>query len=84
MVTVLGWERRREYEELFDYLTPLGRFKTPNKITIDGALTAVADAAISFEAVTPETQKYFDGFFQRGPKAWTLAYAIEVMAGIDK
>jgi hypothetical protein len=84
MVTVLGWERRRRFEELFDGLERLRRFRNISDFNVDETLDAVNDVSIDFEVVQPETAEYFKGLFRRGGKAWTLGYAIERMAGLPE
>jgi hypothetical protein len=41
MVTVLGWERRRRYEQLFDGLEGLRRFRNIDDFDVHAALTVV-------------------------------------------
>jgi hypothetical protein len=84
MVTVLGWERRRSYEELFDGLDRLGRFRQAVDFDVDMALNAVRGVSNDFELLRPDTAQYFEGLFRRTPKAWTLGYAIQVQAGVNK
>jgi hypothetical protein len=86
MVTVLGWERRRRYEELFDGLEALRRFLKIDLVDIEifNALDAVKSVSIDFELVRPETAEYFKGLFRRAGKAWTLGYAIARMAGLPE
>jgi hypothetical protein len=83
MVIVLGWERRRRYEELFDGLEGLRRFLNID-FEVFEALDAVKSVSIDFELVQPETGGYFKGLFRRAGKAWTLGYAIARMAGLPE
>jgi hypothetical protein len=80
MVALLGWKRRRQYEELFAGLERLGQFR--DKLDADVALVFVRHLGDDFELLRPDTARYFEGRFRRSPKAWTLAYAIEVQAGV--
>jgi hypothetical protein len=82
MVTALGWERRRTYEELFDGLERLGRFRDVAHFDASEVLSAVSNVGDDFEAAQPDSGNYFEGLFRRGGKAWSLGYAIEVMAGV--
>ena len=85
MVAALGWERRRQYEELFAKLEYLGRFRDIGMNTSDIAETLVAVRSVSsyVELLRPDTAQYFEGRFRRAGKAWTLGYAIEVRAGVN-
>jgi hypothetical protein len=82
MVTVLGWERRRSYEELFDGIERLGQFKDADSFDVIEALNAVRSLSYDFEIVKPECSEYFDGLFRRAGKAWDLGYTIERIAGV--
>lgn len=84
MVTVLGWARRRRYEELFDGLEGLRRFRNIGDFEIYEALSAVKSVSIDFELVQPDTAQYFEGLFRRAGKAWSLGYAIARMAGLQE
>jgi hypothetical protein len=85
MARALGWKRRRSYEQLFDSLERLGRFRdTTHGFDVWEVLSAVKDVSIYFELVQPDTAKYFEGLFRRAGKAWTLGYAIERRAGVAK
>jgi hypothetical protein len=37
-----------------------------------------------FRILRPETAEYFEGLWQRSPKAWTLGYTIAVHAGVGE
>jgi hypothetical protein len=80
MVTVLGWERRRKYEELFDGLEGLRSFLDIAILDASTLLMAVRDLSIDFEYVHPDTHKYFKGLFRRSVKARTLGMTIEYLA----
>ncbi len=83
MVTVLGWERRRAYEQLFDGLEGLRQFRNVGDFVVFDALTAVRSVSRDFEFVQPETYEYFRGLWRRAPKAWDLGYAIARNAGLS-
>jgi hypothetical protein len=83
MVTVLGWARRRRYEELFDGLEGLRRFRDISNFDVVEALNAVRSLSYDFELVQPETSEYFVGLWRRAGKAWTLGYAIARWAGLS-
>jgi hypothetical protein len=38
--------------------------------------------SVYFEALRPDTIRFFKKFWRRTPKAWTLGYAIAVQAGV--
>ena len=87
MVTLLGWERRRHYEELFDGLEQLQKFRDESAFRyphqhINEALQVVRDLSWRFELLRPDTEQYFKGRFRRAGKAWTLGHAVEVQAGV--
>jgi hypothetical protein len=82
MVTILGWDRRRQYEQLFDGLENLRRFRTIGDVW--DALDAVKSVSVDFELLQPETSEYFKGLFRRGGKAWTLGYAVAQIAGLEE
>jgi hypothetical protein len=83
MVTVLGWERRRKYEQLFDGLEDLRRFRNVDDFDVHAALTIVRSVSWDFEFVQRETAEYFQGLWRRTPKAWDLGYAIARQAGLS-
>jgi hypothetical protein len=83
MVTVLGWERRRAYEQLFDGLERLRQFQNAADFNVYEALAAVRSLSTDFEYVQPETATYFQGLWRRAPKAWDLGYAIARHAGLS-
>jgi hypothetical protein len=84
MVTQLGWQRRRRYEEFFEGLERLGRFRLVDDFyDVERALSAVRSVANDLVLLRPGTGQYFEGRFWRGGKAWTLGYAIEVHAGVN-
>jgi hypothetical protein len=82
MVTALGWERRRTYESWLDGLERLAEFRDVNNFDVNEALITVMGVGNHFEMLRPDTAKYFEGFWRRSGKAWDLAYAIEVHAGV--
>jgi hypothetical protein len=84
MVTALGWERRRRYEELFDRIERLGRFRNVANFDVDEALHVIRGAGDYFELLRPDTQQYFEGLWRHSPKAWTLGYAIQAQAGLAR
>jgi len=84
MVTVLGWDRRRRFEELFDGLEGLRRFRNLHAAEVWEALNAVKSVSVDFELVQPETAEYFKGLFRRAGKAWSLGYAIARMADLPE
>jgi hypothetical protein len=83
MVAALGWDRRRNFEELFVALERLGQFRDADSFDVFDALSAVRDASVYFEILQPQTSDYFEGLFRRSPKAWSLGYAIQVQAGVE-
>jgi len=72
MVDVLGWERRRLYEQLFDESERLARFRNPDTFDRNEALMAVRAVSVPLELVRSG----------RLDKFWTVGHAIEVLAGI--
>ena len=82
MVSVLGWDRRRRYEQLFDGLEGLRQFRTIGNVW--EALNAVRNVGTDFEVVRPETSEYFEGLSRRSAKAWTLGYAVAKFAGVEE
>jgi hypothetical protein len=82
MVTALGWERRRWYEELFEGLERLGRFRDIEDFDVNLALNAVRNVSVYFELLRPDSAEYFQGLWRRTPKAWSLGYTIERRAGV--
>jgi hypothetical protein len=82
MVTALGWERRRLYEKWLDGLERLAKFRDVENFDVDGALSTVMEVSDYFRIVRPETEKHFEGLWQRSYKAWSLGYAIEMEAGV--
>jgi hypothetical protein len=82
MVTALGWERRRNYEALFSALETLGRFRNVDDFNVSDALRAAQSASNYCEYLQPACSEYFEGLFQRSPKAWSIGYAIQMQAGV--
>jgi hypothetical protein len=83
MVTALGWERRRYYEELFASIERLQQeFHNIDNFDVDEALRAVGSVSNYFELLRPDTSKYFTGLWRPSPKAWTLGYTISNYAGL--
>jgi hypothetical protein len=87
MVAALGWERRLGYEELFDGLERLQKFRDESAFRyyhqdIPDALRLVRDMSWRFELLRPDTERYFKGRFRRAGKAWTLGDAIKRQAGV--
>jgi hypothetical protein len=82
MVTTLGWDRRRDYEELFARLERLGRYRNIDGFDVNSALDAARNVSVLFESLNPESAQYFEGLWRRSPKAWSLGYTIERMAGV--
>lgn len=83
MVGVLGWKRRRLYEEMFDQLEELSQFTDKADFDVFDCMTTVRSLADYLQRIQPNVGQYFEGFFRRGGKAWTLGYAIEVQAGVN-
>jgi hypothetical protein len=81
MVEVLGWKRRRDYEQLFAALEHLGQIRKDN-FDVPDALVVARNVSIDFEHLRPDTARYFVGRFRRAGKAYTLGYAVEVEAGV--
>jgi hypothetical protein len=84
MVTVLGWDRRRKYEQLFDGLQNLQKFRNFPPTEAYEALNAIRYLSVEFEIVQPETDQYFEGLFRRAGKAWTLGQTISQIAEMSK
>jgi hypothetical protein len=84
MVTVLGWGRRRKYEQLFDGLENLQKFRNLPPSEMYEALNAVRSLSVHFEIVQPETGQYFEGLFRRAGKAWTLGQTISQIAAMSE
>jgi hypothetical protein len=84
MVTLLGWDRRRKLEELFDGLEGLRRFRDVSDSEVWEAVDAVKSVSWDFEIVQPETSEYFNGLFRRAGKAWSLGYTIAQMGGLPE
>jgi hypothetical protein len=82
MVTALGWERRRNYEALFSALETLGRFRSVDDFDVGDALRAAQSASNYCEYLQPACSGYFEGLFQRSPKAWSIGYTIQMQAGV--
>lgn len=82
MVSVLGWDRRRRYEQLFDGLEGLRQFRTIGNVW--EALNAVRNVGTDFEVVRPETSEYLESLSRRSAKAWTLGYAVAKFAGVEE
>jgi hypothetical protein len=84
MVTLLGWNRRRKYQQLFDGLESLHKFRNFPPSEALSALNAVRYLSVEFEVVQPETAQYFEGFFRRAGKAWSLGQTISYIAEMSK
>jgi hypothetical protein len=84
MVSVLGWDRRRKFEQLFDGLEGLRQFRNLPEAGVWEALNAVKSVSTDFEIVQPATGEYFKGLFRRAGKAWTLGYAIARMGDLPE
>jgi hypothetical protein len=84
MVTVLGWDRRRKFEQLFDGLEGMREFRNLPEPGVGEALNAVKSVSVDFEIVQPETAEYFKGLFRRAGKAWSLGYAIARMGDLPE
>lgn len=82
MVELLGWKRRRYYDDLFEGIERIGLFRNIDKFDVNEALNAVRNVSDYFELLNPSTARYFEGLWRRSPKAWTLGYAISVHAGL--
>jgi hypothetical protein len=84
MVGVLGWDRRRKFEQLFDGLEGLQEFRSLPEAGVWEALNAVKAVSMDFEVVQPATAEYFKGLFRRAGKAWSLGYAIDRMGDLPE
>ena len=82
MVSALGWQRRRAYESWLDGLERLGRLRDAKDFDVHWALTTAMEISNYFGMLQPETSEYFEGLWQRSPKAWSLGYTIAVHAGV--
>lgn len=82
MVSLLGWQRRRRYEQLFQELELLQQFRSVVEFDVLSALDVVRNIANYLVSLRPETDEYFQGRFWRVGKGWTLGHAIEVRAGV--
>jgi len=76
MVESLGWERRRDYIELFQNVERLGQFRDIDSFDTDAAPYALRSVSNYFKLLRPDTVQYFDGLWHRSPKTWTLGYTI--------
>ena len=83
MIALLGWERRRKYEEMFEGLEALSALRAAPKFDVDAARSIAKSLSYDIETLQPETAQYFEGIFRRAGKAWTLGYAIAVRAGTE-
>lgn len=84
MVSNLGWDRRRKYEELFDGLEEIRQYRKLKYEDIHEARSAFARVSSYFEVLQPETEAHFNEFFRRGGKAWSISYAILHAAGLEE
>jgi hypothetical protein len=82
MVAALGWQRRRDYESWLDGLERLGQNRDVKDFDVHGALSTAMEVSDYFRMLKPKTEEYFEGLWQRSPKAWTLGYTIAVYAGV--
>ena len=82
MVEKLGWERRRNYNELFQGIERLGHFRDIDNFDVEAALVVVRNVSLYFELLHPDTARFFKGLWRHSPKAWTLGYAIAVHTGL--
>src|SRR5436190_211994 len=76
MVTTLGWQRRRQYEELLDGLENLAKYRDNYDLYLSDMFRQLTSVSYAFENCRPDTSTYFEGFFRRAGKAWTLGYSI--------
>ncbi|MGJ5092319.1 hypothetical protein ACQR18_09595 [Bradyrhizobium oligotrophicum] len=83
MVPALNWERRRRYDQLLDELENLSLFKSTTDFDLHEAWYKAMDVGNYLTMLRPETQRYFEGLWERSHKAWTLGYAIAVHAGAE-
>ncbi len=81
MIGALGWSRRQLYEALLDELERLRGLTEAPVVDVEETLHTVAAAANYFESVLPDTKTYFEGFFRRSGKAWTIGDTVRTMAG---
>jgi hypothetical protein len=65
MAAILGWKRRRQYEQLFDAIEVLGQYRTMNTFQVSDAEVAANRAADWFETLRPQLQKAFGGLRYR-------------------
>ncbi len=81
MVSILGWKRRREYEQL---LASLEKLQHPGKyFDVVETLWDVQLASSYVQIVEPKTSTYFEDFFVRAGKAWSTGDNILIQAGLD-
>jgi len=81
MVTLLSWDRRRYYEDIFAELERLRNYAGNNFNPTD-LFVAIASTSRYFALLRPEIDKYFDGRFDRKRKVQTLGWIIRKRAGI--
>jgi hypothetical protein len=84
MVAALGWQRRRDYESWLDGLKRLDQFRDSKPFYVHEALNTAMEVSDYFRILRPETAEYFEGLWQRSPKAWTLGYTIAMHAGVGE
>ncbi len=84
MVSVLGWERRRKFEQLFDGLEGLRQYCNLPEAGVREALNAVKSVSIDFEDVQPATSEYFKGLFRRAGSARSLGDEIARMDSLPQ
>jgi hypothetical protein len=83
MVAVLGWKRRRLYDEMLDSLDDVRRFESKVTPEIYELLTAIKLLATRLIVLNPDVEQYFEGLFWGSPKAWALSFAIQLRSGLD-
>jgi hypothetical protein len=83
MVTLLGWDRRRKYEQLFDGLENLQRFRNLPPSDAYETLNTVRSLSLDFEIVQPKTARYFEGLFRHAGKSQSLAETISQIAAMS-
>jgi hypothetical protein len=82
MTRVLGRERWRVYEDIFDRLERLGRTRNVDDFDVYPALVAVRDLGNALFLAQPETGEHFGDLIPRSIEATTLAEVINRQAEI--
>ena len=84
MANILGWDRRIKYNALINGFELLRAFSDTNsKWSHDEALDVMRRIQVEFEGCLPDTSDFFEGLWQRSPKAISFGDVVNDIAGID-